>query len=164
MEIICNGRQTGKTTKLIGMSAVNDIPILVAGDNELLSISQRMAHLQILIQKPIVYDKHLDLRGKEIYVDNAEWLLQHILNAKIQAITITSNDFSNKLMNIHNKKQLEFIYENWKNKISRRIVIPIGIWYGHTNFHKEDQWFLKALDTTIVAERDFAIKDIIKFL
>ncbi|MCK9308818.1 MAG: hypothetical protein M0P99_00925 [Candidatus Cloacimonetes bacterium] len=166
MEIIYKGRQTGKTTKLIGMSAINEIPILVTNDNELYLIKQKVSKSGMSIPEPILYDKSLDLREKEIYVDNAEWMLQHILNTKIKAMTISSNDSKehNRIIDILKRKPLLFIYKNWKDKISERSAIPIEIWYGHTNFHKENQWFLKALDTTIIAERDFAIKDIIKFL
>jgi hypothetical protein len=38
------------------------------------------------------------------------------------------------------------------------------MWYGHTEYHKEDQWLLKALDLDKNAERDFAVKDILRFI
>lgn len=59
---------------------------------------------------------------------------------------------------------LTFDYINWEGKRGVRNVKPIKIWYGETQFHKEKQWFLKALDIDKNAERDFALKDIIKFL
>lgn len=59
---------------------------------------------------------------------------------------------------------LKFIYTNWQGETRERTVIPIKIWYGHTDYHKKDQWFLKALDIEKNAERDFALKDIQKFL
>jgi predicted DNA-binding transcriptional regulator YafY len=69
---------------------------------------------------------------------------------------IQIKDFSNN--------PLRFIYENWKGEINKRTVFPIEIWYGHTDYHTKDQWFLRAMDIDKSAERDFAIKDIIKFL
>jgi len=62
------------------------------------------------------------------------------------------------------KPSLQFIYKNWEGEIRERTVVPTKIWFGHTDFHKEDQWFLKALDIEKDAERDFALKDIQKFL
>ena len=59
---------------------------------------------------------------------------------------------------------LSFIYINWKGEISKRTVLPIKVWYGYTDFHTENQWFLKAMDIDKTSERDFAMKDIIKFL
>jgi len=59
---------------------------------------------------------------------------------------------------------LNFVYKNWKNETGIRVVIPNNLWYGSTEFHKEEQWFLKAFDVEKSADRDFAVKDIIKFL
>ena len=59
---------------------------------------------------------------------------------------------------------LNFEYKNWKNETKIRVVIPESIWYGSTEFHKEEQWFLKAFDIEKSADRDFAVKDIIKLL
>lgn len=92
MEIICKERQTGKTIKLIKMSAANNIPILVTNENESYLIKQKAKTLGLVIPEPIMYDKSLNLKGKDIYVDNAEWLLQDILKANIKTMTISSND------------------------------------------------------------------------
>jgi predicted DNA-binding transcriptional regulator YafY len=59
---------------------------------------------------------------------------------------------------------LKFKYRNWQNTTAVRRVKPIKIFYGKTEFHKEKQWFLKAFDLDKKAERDFAMKDILKFL
>ena len=59
---------------------------------------------------------------------------------------------------------LKFKYLNWEKKTAIRTVKPIKIWYGKTQFHTHKQWFLKALDLDKKEERDFAMKDIIKFL
>jgi hypothetical protein len=56
----------------------------------------------------------------------------------------------------------QFKYKNWKGKVSSRTVIPIEVWHGTTKYHTEPQWFLKAMDLDKQAERDFALKDIIK--
>ena len=62
------------------------------------------------------------------------------------------------------EKQLSFIYKNWKGQTSKRYVIPIKIWFGHTEFHKEEQWLMTAFDLVKQAERNFAINDIIEFI
>ncbi len=57
-----------------------------------------------------------------------------------------------------------FKYKIWENKIGIRAVEPIKIWFGKTKWHPKNQWFLKALDIEKNEERDFALKDVIKFL
>lgn len=59
---------------------------------------------------------------------------------------------------------LKFEYKNWQGKVAIREVQPISLWFGFTEFHKETQWFLKAYDVNKQAGRDFALKDIIKFM
>jgi len=55
-------------------------------------------------------------------------------------------------------------YKNWEGKVGTRKVGPIKIWHGRTKWHPKRQWFLKAIDLDKKEERDFALKDIIKFL
>ncbi|QWK79424.1 WYL domain-containing protein [Ochrobactrum sp. BTU1] len=57
-------------------------------------------------------------------------------------------------------KEIRFRYMNWRGESSIRAVIPIQIWFGSTEWHPEDQWFLKATDLEKGAERDFALLDI----
>ena len=59
---------------------------------------------------------------------------------------------------------LVFKYTNWEGKTAVRKIQPIEIWYGKTEWHPEEQWFLKAIDVEKDVERNFALKDIIKFL
>ena len=61
-------------------------------------------------------------------------------------------------------KHLKFEYVNWEGKKAIREVEPIEIWYGKTEWHKKDGWLLKAIDVKKQAERDFALKDIVRFL
>jgi predicted DNA-binding transcriptional regulator YafY len=51
-------------------------------------------------------------------------------------------------------------YTNWKGITADREILPIKIFYGHTPWHKDDQWLLRALDIAKGEERDFALKDI----
>ena len=59
---------------------------------------------------------------------------------------------------------LKFKYKNWEGKIAVRTVQPIKLWYGKTRWHPQEGWLLKAHDLDKNEERDFSIKDIIKFL
>jgi len=61
-------------------------------------------------------------------------------------------------------KPVRIIYTNWRGETSERKVKPIKIWFGSTEWHKEEQWLLRALDITKDAERDFALKDIRSWL
>lgn len=62
------------------------------------------------------------------------------------------------------KPPLKFRYKNWQGEVAVRRIIPIEIWYGHTEFHSQEQWLLKAFDVEKKEERDFAINDILEFL
>lgn len=61
-------------------------------------------------------------------------------------------------------KVISFRYKNWKGETSVRKVVPEHIWFGSTDFHKEEQWLLNAIDVDKQASRDFAINDILEFL
>ena len=61
------------------------------------------------------------------------------------------------------KLTLKFEYVNWEGKRGIREVEPIEIWYGSTKWHKKDQWLFKAKDIRKQAERDFALKDVVRF-
>ena len=57
-------------------------------------------------------------------------------------------------------KAIKIIYTNWKDETAERHILPLKIWFGSTKWHKEEQWWLKAVDIDKDVERDFAIKDI----
>lgn len=59
-----------------------------------------------------------------------------------------------------NQKKVTILYVNWRKETAEREIIPIKIWFGKTEWHPEEQWFLKALDISKGAERDFSLKDI----
>jgi len=59
---------------------------------------------------------------------------------------------------------LTFEYINWEGKKAIRRVRPIEIWYGKTEWHPKSQRLLRAMDLDKNEERNFAVKDILKFL
>lgn len=61
-------------------------------------------------------------------------------------------------------QSLVFEYTNWQKLTGIRKVKPLEIWYGKTEWHPQKQWFLRAVDLEKNEERNFALKDILKFL
>ena len=58
------------------------------------------------------------------------------------------------------KQEVTIKYTNWKNETDLRHIVPIKIWYGKTEWHKEEQWLLNAFDLDKQDYRDFSLKTI----
>ncbi len=58
------------------------------------------------------------------------------------------------------KRIVKILYTNWKGETRYRNIIPKSIEFKSTDWHKEEQWILNALDVDKNADRAFAIKDI----
>ena len=58
------------------------------------------------------------------------------------------------------KEVVKILYTNWKNETRYRIIKPISIEFKATEWHKDEQWILNAVDIEKNAMRGFAIKDI----
>lgn len=54
-------------------------------------------------------------------------------------------------------KEITIDYTNWKNITCVRRIRPIDIWFGVSEWHTGEQWFLKAIDVEKNEERDFAL-------
>lgn len=48
-------------------------------------------------------------------------------------------------------------YKNYEGKVQWRTLLPIELWYGKTDWHPSDQWFVMAYDPTKEVQRDFAL-------
>jgi len=57
-------------------------------------------------------------------------------------------------------KTIVISYTNHRDSTRDRSIIPIQVWYGLSDWHEGEQWFLKALDTDKQEERDFAMLSI----
>jgi predicted DNA-binding transcriptional regulator YafY len=57
-------------------------------------------------------------------------------------------------------KWVTFLYKNYKGETAVRRVYPLELWWGKTDWHPAEQWFLKAFDIDKEDTRDFAISDI----
>lgn len=57
-------------------------------------------------------------------------------------------------------KKITIDYTNYRGERAERDIIPEKIWFGSTDWHKEEQWLLDAHDMEKDALRNFAMKDI----
>lgn len=56
--------------------------------------------------------------------------------------------------------QARIWYTNHRGEHAERVIIPQRIYFGATEWHREPQWLLVAIDVEKNAERHFAMKDI----
>ena len=61
---------------------------------------------------------------------------------------------------MENNKEVKILYTNWKGETSVRSIVPKELFFGSSEWHKEDQWLLRADDLDEKAKRTFALKDI----
>lgn len=59
----------------------------------------------------------------------------------------------------HGGQPVSLIYTNWRGECQTRTITPVELWYGSTDWHSQDQWFIQAFDHAKGASRDFALKD-----
>ena len=59
-----------------------------------------------------------------------------------------------------NNKEVRVVYTNWRGETAERVIQPIEIYWGKTEWHPEEQWLLKVWDVDRAAERCYAMKDI----
>ena len=50
-------------------------------------------------------------------------------------------------------------YTNWRGETARRVIRPVRMWWGKTEWHPEEQWMLTAWDCEKDDLRDFAWQD-----
>lgn len=92
-KIIYQGRNTGKTTELIKLSATHQFYIVCHSIQEANGILEQARGMGLNIPAPITYDDFINKNyyGKGIrgfLIDNAEYLLQQMTRVPIMAITI----------------------------------------------------------------------------
>lgn len=59
---------------------------------------------------------------------------------------------------------LYLIYENYKGVVAERCVIPLSIFFGVTEYHRQSGYMLHSWDIEKKAYRDFALVNVVKFL
>lgn len=68
-----------------------------------------------------------------------------------------------KVFNPCNSVLIRMKYRNWKGVVADRCVTEPNLWFGSTEYHKEEQWLMHAFDVDKGEYRDFALKDILQF-
>lgn len=108
MKIINLGRGQGKTIRLLYASEWNDIPILCASSSQKEYLIDMAKSLGLNIPEPItawdltsatIKTKNI-LKEKDMYVDEAHWVLQSLLKSmgmrgELKAVTFTSDELNN---------------------------------------------------------------------
>lgn len=104
MKVINLGRGQGKTTRLLYASEFQNIPILCKDWSAKRDLLRRAKELGLNIPEPIAasdltYEtiRGSDLRDKDLFVDEAHWVLQRLLNSmgmvgEIKAITLSAKE------------------------------------------------------------------------
>ena len=93
--IIIGGRGSGKTTKLIRMSAENNIYIVCLDRRRALNIAAMAREMGLTIPFPITVEE-LPITRKsswftEVYVDDADQVLERLIGVRVSNITLEGN-------------------------------------------------------------------------
>ena len=88
LNIIYKPRNSGKTTDLIKISAEKNIPILCFSSSISYIISLAK-ELNLRIPKPIALHDYANHVVDNVIIDDAEYVLQYLLNSNIEAMSIT---------------------------------------------------------------------------
>src|SRR5271156_5992394 len=72
---------------------------------------------------------------------------------------IDTYEYRGYIRRIAPKHLLTFDYTNHCGERALRSCDPITVWFGSTEWHREAQWFLRAIDMERGAMRDFAMRD-----
>lgn len=67
------------------------------------------------------------------------------------------------MVRLHFKVPNKVMYTNWKGRTSERLITPIYMYWGETEYHPEPQWLLEAIDVNKGEIRHFALKDMTPF-
>lgn len=60
---------------------------------------------------------------------------------------------------LHFKVPNKILYTNWKGVKRERVITPMHIYFGSTEYHKEPQFLIEAFDVEKKEIRHFALKD-----
>ena len=63
-------------------------------------------------------------------------------------------------MTLNAEQLVAMTYTNYKGITAVRVILPRRVWFGSTEWHKENQWLLEATDIEKGELRHFAMADI----
>ncbi len=55
---------------------------------------------------------------------------------------------------------IKVLYTNWRGETAERLIVPMKIYFGSTEYYKEEQWLLQVWDVERGAQRVYALKEI----
>lgn len=61
-------------------------------------------------------------------------------------------------------RQIKVRYTNWRGESGTRVIVPIELFWGKTEYHPQEQWLLKVWDIDRADYRDYALTDITEWL
>ena len=101
---IFGGRGTGKTTKLIEISAEKQIPILCCNDFQRIELMRKATSMGYKIPIPVLLTSELKIEdlenGESVLVDDAEVILKRLLKDlkfNLEGFVISKNDLGEEL-------------------------------------------------------------------
>lgn len=107
------------------------------------------------------------MRKRETFAESQQRYLREQAEKREEAIAgmiepvnvIDENVPPLALTSITPKMVLTMEYKNWRGEVAIRTIVPVEIWFGKTDWHPEQQWFIKATDVDKSEIRDFALRD-----
>lgn len=87
MKIIYKSRGTGKTTELVKLSASTQTPIICINPRYISDVAKELG---LIIPQPISIKDYKPFSNEKILVDDAEYVLSHLIG-KIECMTISKS-------------------------------------------------------------------------
>ena len=91
MKLIFGNPGSGKTKRLLEMSAKNNIPVLVESDARVQRLLVKAQGYGVKIPAPITINQ-LNDGIKAVYIDDVKRLVEGVLKVSLQAITVNNDD------------------------------------------------------------------------
>lgn len=60
-------------------------------------------------------------------------------------------------------REVKITYTNHRGEIGVRRIQPLRMWFGKNDWHHTEQWLLRAVDLEKGEDRDFALKDVLRW-
>ena len=90
------------------------------------------------------------------------WFIAAVLITGAQSMQAEKNIIESS--DVVLSRAIKVRYTNYRGEMAIRLVVPVQIYWGSTQYHPGDQWLLKVWDVERAAERIYAFKDINEIL
>lgn len=91
MKILLGSPSTGKTKKLLELSANTGVPVLCESTARVERLLEKARGYGFRIPTPVTYDT-LNPSIKAVYIDELSSLVERMLNVRVEAYTINNTD------------------------------------------------------------------------